>query len=85
MLDDECDGACNGIGFDCRIGERFERLSRVGIGDVSEQFALHRARTDDGAANTWPSLLAKTFRDGANGEFRATVNRAARKHNMTGH
>ena len=66
LLDGECDGACNGIGFDCGIGDRFERLSRAGIGDVSEQFALHRARADDGAANTQaafcrkPSVMART-------------------------
>ena len=85
LLDSERDCACNGIGFDCGIGERFERLSRAGIADVSDQFALDRARADNGAANIRPSLLPKAFRDGANGEFRAAVNRTARKHNMTGH
>ena len=61
LLDGECDGSCNGIGFDCGIGERFERFSRADIGDVSDQFTLDRARADNRAANIRPSLLPKAF------------------------
>ena len=63
LLDGECDGSCNGIGFDCGICDRFERLSRAGIGNMGEQFTLDRARADNGAANIRPSLLPKAFRD----------------------